>query len=89
MAEQYGAPGAPSWDALERVNRAAATLTAGGDPIRLLLAVRVANDEATLWFFAPATEATAGRLVERAGLPIDRIVACSFEQPAMGRRGAP
>ncbi len=79
MVEGYLAPGARIAEAVARVNSAATALTEGGDPIALLLTVTVATDEATLWFFASAAEATVGRLVERAGLPADRIVACRIE----------
>jgi hypothetical protein len=78
MVEGYLAPGASPSASIERVRSAAEALSRSGDPIALLFAVAVPGDEVTLWFFAPASEATAGRLVERAGLSADRIVACQF-----------
>ena len=88
MAEGYLAPGKPTSELVRRVQSAAASLSADGDPIRLILTVMLPEDEATLWFFAPASEATAGRLVERAGLAVDRIVACRIgrpDEPVAGR----
>ena len=81
MAEGYLAPGKPTSELLQRVQSAAASLSADGDPIRLVLTVILPEDESTLWFFAPANEATAGRLVERAGLSVDRIVSCRIGRP--------
>lgn len=80
MAEGYLAPGASLSDSIGRARTAAAELSGDGDQIELVAVVTVPHDEATLWFFAPASEAVAGRLVERAGLSVDRIVACRFER---------
>jgi hypothetical protein len=87
MVEGYLAPGATPRGVIDRVEQAAEALSRAGDPIQLLLAVSVPDDELTLWFFAPATAAIAGRLVERAGLDVDRIVACQFVDGG-GRRGS-
>lgn len=88
MAEGYLAPGVSLADSIDRVRLAAAELSGDGDHIELAAVVTVPHDEATLWFFAPATEAIAGRLVERAGLSVDRIVACSFERGSAFQRGS-
>ncbi len=80
MVEGYLAPDVSLSESIDRVRLAAEALSRDGDRIALLLSVTVPGDEVTLWFFAPATEAIAGRLVERAGLNADRIVACRFER---------
>jgi hypothetical protein len=87
MVEGYLAPAESPGQSVERVRAAADALSRGGDAIALLLAVTVPGDEVTLWFFAPATEAIAGRLVERAGLNADRIVPCRFEDGQGPRPG--
>jgi alkanesulfonate monooxygenase SsuD/methylene tetrahydromethanopterin reductase-like flavin-dependent oxidoreductase (luciferase family) len=87
MAEGYLPPGVPPGESIDRVRSAAEALSRDGDPIALLLSVTVPDDEVTLWFFAPATEAIAGRLVERAGLNVDRIVACHFGEGHSPRQG--
>ena len=84
MVEGYLAPDVSLSESIDRVRLAAEALSRDGDRIALLLSVTVPGDEVTLWFFAPATEAIAGRLVERAGLNADRIVSCRFEDGGRG-----
>ncbi len=79
IVEGYLAHAAAASELGVRARRAAAQLSAAGDPIELLITISVPADQIALLVFSPATEAIAGRLVERAGLAADRIVACAIE----------